>query len=66
MVYILDKLHENFELFKWLPESMRFNLSRGHVKDAMKTLQDAAAANKTTLPKGRLVTPPKVLCVISS
>ncbi|KAF6024069.1 SVOP [Bugula neritina] len=43
----------------WLPESMRFNLSRGHVNAAMKTLQECADTNKKPMPLGRLIAPPK-------
>jgi len=42
---------------------MRFNLSRGHVNAAMKTLQECADTNKKPMPLGRLIAPPKVGCL---
>ncbi|XP_028307434.1 putative transporter SVOPL isoform X2 [Gouania willdenowi] len=44
-------------LFKFIPESARYNVSAGNVDAAMKTLQKIAAMNRTSLPPGRLVEP---------
>ncbi|XP_067937783.1 synaptic vesicle 2-related protein-like isoform X2 [Watersipora subatra] len=43
----------------WMPESMRFNVARGHLDDASKTLKQIASENKTAMPVGRLVVPSK-------
>lgn len=49
---------------QWLPESMRFNLSRGHVNEAIRTLESCAAENKKPMPPGRLIPPPKVMTIV--
>ena len=38
----------------WLPESARFNLSRGRIESATQTLNEIALANKKSLPLGQL------------
>uniref|UniRef100_H3CCS1 SVOP-like n=1 Tax=Tetraodon nigroviridis TaxID=99883 RepID=H3CCS1_TETNG len=42
-------------LFKFIPESARYNVSAGNVPAAMKTLEKIAAMNRSSLPPGRLV-----------
>ncbi|XP_041637301.1 putative transporter SVOPL [Cheilinus undulatus] len=44
-------------LFRFIPESARFNVSAGNVQAAIKTLQKIADMNKSSLPPGRLVEP---------
>ncbi|XP_071776636.1 putative transporter SVOPL isoform X2 [Centroberyx gerrardi] len=44
-------------LFKFIPESARYNVSAGNIKGAMETLQKIARMNKAYLPPGRLVEP---------
>lgn len=44
-------------LFKYIPESARYNVSAGNVDAAMKTLQWIADMNRASLPPGRLVEP---------
>ncbi|XP_077566281.1 putative transporter SVOPL [Stigmatopora nigra] len=41
-------------LFRFIPESARFDVSAGNVAAAAKTLQRIARMNKTSLPSGRL------------
>ncbi|XP_041832834.1 putative transporter SVOPL isoform X2 [Melanotaenia boesemani] len=45
-------------LFKFIPESARYQVSAGNVGAAVKTLQRIATMNRTSLPPGRLVEPP--------
>ncbi|XP_062238848.1 putative transporter SVOPL isoform X1 [Platichthys flesus] len=42
-------------LFKFIPESARYNVSAGNVQAAVKTLQWIAKMNRVSLPPGRLV-----------
>uniref|UniRef100_M4AF14 SVOP-like n=1 Tax=Xiphophorus maculatus TaxID=8083 RepID=M4AF14_XIPMA len=44
-------------LFKFIPESARYNVSAGKVDAAVKTLQRIARMNRASLPPGRLVEP---------
>uniref|UniRef100_A0A3Q3VWW9 Major facilitator superfamily (MFS) profile domain-containing protein n=1 Tax=Mola mola TaxID=94237 RepID=A0A3Q3VWW9_MOLML len=44
-------------LFKFIPESARYNVSAGNIKAAVKTLEKIAKMNKTCLPPGRLAEP---------
>ncbi|KAM9846182.1 putative transporter SVOPL isoform 2-T2 [Aulostomus maculatus] len=44
-------------LFKFIPESARYNVSAGKMKAAMDTLQRIAKMNRASLPPGRLVGP---------
>ncbi|XP_054623463.1 putative transporter SVOPL isoform X2 [Dunckerocampus dactyliophorus] len=44
-------------LFKFIPESARFNVSAGNVQAAVDTLSWIAKMNKVSLPPGRLVEP---------
>uniref|UniRef100_A0A3P9H1F1 SVOP-like n=2 Tax=Oryzias latipes TaxID=8090 RepID=A0A3P9H1F1_ORYLA len=44
-------------LFKFIPESARYNVSAGNVDAALKTLQRIARMNRAGLPEGRLVEP---------
>lgn len=44
-------------LFKFIPESARYNVSAGKVEAAMETLQRIARMNRSFLPPGRLVEP---------
>ncbi|XP_008292417.1 putative transporter SVOPL [Stegastes partitus] len=44
-------------LFKFIPESARYNVSAGNVDAAVKTLQRIAKMNRATLPPGRLAEP---------
>ncbi|XP_013881342.1 putative transporter SVOPL [Austrofundulus limnaeus] len=44
-------------LFKFIPESARYNVSAGNVDAALKTLQRIAKMNRASLPAGRLVEP---------
>ncbi|XP_071389352.1 putative transporter SVOPL isoform X2 [Centroberyx affinis] len=44
-------------LFKFIPESARYNVSAGNIKGAMETLQKIARMNKASLPPGRLLEP---------
>ncbi|XP_069580255.1 putative transporter SVOPL isoform X1 [Brachyistius frenatus] len=44
-------------LFKFIPESARYNVSAGNVSAAMTTLQRIANMNRASLPPGRLVEP---------
>ncbi|XP_039999213.1 putative transporter SVOPL isoform X2 [Xiphias gladius] len=46
-------------LFKFIPESARYNVSAGNVQAAVKTLQWIAKMNRASLPPGRLVEPPE-------
>ncbi|XP_060886348.1 putative transporter SVOPL isoform X2 [Labrus mixtus] len=45
-------------LFKFIPESARYNVSAGKVQAAMDSLQKIADMNGTSLPAGRLMEPP--------
>uniref|UniRef100_A0A3P8UXQ3 SVOP-like n=1 Tax=Cynoglossus semilaevis TaxID=244447 RepID=A0A3P8UXQ3_CYNSE len=42
-------------LFKFIPESARYNVSAGNVDEAVRTLQWIAKMNRVSLPEGRLV-----------
>ncbi|XP_078129600.1 putative transporter SVOPL isoform X3 [Sander vitreus] len=42
-------------LFKFIPESARYNVSAGNVQAAVETLQRIAKMNRASLPPGRLV-----------
>ncbi|XP_041114457.1 putative transporter SVOPL [Polyodon spathula] len=42
-------------LFKFIPESARYNVSSGNTKVAIETLQKIAKMNRACLPEGRLV-----------
>ncbi|XP_034058158.1 putative transporter SVOPL isoform X5 [Gymnodraco acuticeps] len=42
-------------LFKFIPESARYNVSAGNVQGALETLQKIAKMNRSSLPPGRLV-----------
>ncbi|XP_041110297.1 putative transporter SVOPL [Polyodon spathula] len=42
-------------LFKFIPESARYNVSSGNTKAAIETLQKIAKMNRACLPEGRLV-----------
>ncbi|XP_061570234.1 putative transporter SVOPL [Cololabis saira] len=44
-------------LFKFIPESARYQVSAGNVAAAVKTLQWIAKMNRSSLPPGRLVEP---------
>uniref|UniRef100_A0A3P8UH88 SVOP-like n=1 Tax=Amphiprion percula TaxID=161767 RepID=A0A3P8UH88_AMPPE len=44
-------------LFKFIPESARYNVSAGNVDAAVQTLQQIARMNRSSLPAGRLVEP---------
>ncbi|XP_034005711.1 putative transporter SVOPL isoform X1 [Trematomus bernacchii] len=44
-------------LFKFIPESARYNVSAGNVQAALETLQKIAKMNRSSLPPGRLVEP---------
>ncbi|XP_051784655.1 putative transporter SVOPL isoform X1 [Erpetoichthys calabaricus] len=44
-------------LFKFIPESARYNVSAGNTKEAVKTLEHIAKMNRSSLPEGRLVEP---------
>ncbi|XP_047431693.1 putative transporter SVOPL [Mugil cephalus] len=44
-------------LFKFIPESARYNVSAGNVNAAVKTLQRIATMNRASLPPGRLAEP---------
>ncbi|KAM3858886.1 putative transporter SVOPL [Diretmus argenteus] len=44
-------------LFKYIPESARYNVSAGNLQGAMDTLQKIAIMNNASLPPGRLVEP---------
>ncbi|KAF7650433.1 hypothetical protein LDENG_00126270 [Lucifuga dentata] len=44
-------------LFKYVPESARYNVSAGNVQAAVETLQWIARMNRASLPPGRLVEP---------
>ncbi|XP_030005621.1 putative transporter SVOPL [Sphaeramia orbicularis] len=44
-------------LFKYIPESARYNVSAGKVQAAVDTLQWIAKMNRVSLPPGRLVEP---------
>ncbi|KAI3366581.1 hypothetical protein L3Q82_009195, partial [Scortum barcoo] len=44
-------------LFKFIPESARYNVSAGNIQAAVETLQMIAAMNRSCLPAGRLVEP---------
>ncbi|RVE56833.1 hypothetical protein OJAV_G00225060 [Oryzias javanicus] len=44
-------------LFKFIPESARYNVSAGKVDAARQTLQRIARMNRAALPEGRLVEP---------
>ncbi|XP_065807301.1 putative transporter SVOPL isoform X2 [Labrus bergylta] len=45
-------------LFKFIPESARYNVSAGKVQAAMDSLQKIADMNGSSLPAGRLMEPP--------
>ncbi|XP_042338513.1 putative transporter SVOPL [Plectropomus leopardus] len=53
-------------LFKFIPESARYNVSAGNVQAAVDTLQQIAKMNRASLPPGRLVEPVVVRPVTSS
>ncbi|XP_058480909.1 putative transporter SVOPL [Solea solea] len=42
-------------LFKFIPESARYNVSAGNIDEAVKTLEWIANMNRVSLPAGRLV-----------
>ncbi|XP_037615810.1 putative transporter SVOPL isoform X2 [Sebastes umbrosus] len=42
-------------LFKFIPESARYNVSAGNIQAAVETLQKIAKMNRVSLPAGRLV-----------
>ena len=44
-----------YNLFQWLPESMRFDMARGNYEKALHTLKRIADDNDKPLPLGRLV-----------
>ncbi|XP_038564606.1 putative transporter SVOPL isoform X1 [Micropterus salmoides] len=44
-------------LFKFVPESARYNVSAGNIQAALETLQKIAKMNGASLPPGRLVEP---------
>ncbi|KAK2859267.1 hypothetical protein Q5P01_003887 [Channa striata] len=44
-------------LFKFIPESARYNVSAGNIQAAVETLQWIAKMNRTSLPPGRLMEP---------
>lgn len=44
-------------LFRYIPESARYNVSAGNIKAAMETLQRIAKMNRASLPPGILVEP---------
>ncbi|TNM91455.1 putative transporter SVOPL isoform X2 [Takifugu flavidus] len=44
-------------LFKFIPESARYNVSAGNLPAAVETLQKIAAMNRSSLPAGHLVEP---------
>ncbi|KAL7370744.1 hypothetical protein ABVT39_009867 [Epinephelus coioides] len=44
-------------LFKYIPESARYNVSAGNIGAAVETLQRIARMNRASLPPGRLVEP---------
>ncbi|XP_070848735.1 putative transporter SVOPL [Chaetodon trifascialis] len=44
-------------LFKFIPESARYNVSAGNIQAAVDTLQKIAKMNRVSLPPGRLVEP---------
>ncbi|XP_034529614.1 putative transporter SVOPL [Notolabrus celidotus] len=45
-------------LFRFIPESARYNVSAGNIKAAVDTLQMIAKMNRSSLPPGRLAEPP--------
>ncbi|KAM7367459.1 hypothetical protein PAMP_015359 [Pampus punctatissimus] len=45
-------------LFKFIPESARYNVSAGNVQAAIDTLNRIAKMNRVSLPQGRLMEPP--------
>ncbi|XP_074554671.1 putative transporter SVOPL [Halichoeres trimaculatus] len=45
-------------LFRFIPESARYNVSAGNVQAAVNDLQKIAKMNRSSLPAGRLVEPP--------
>lgn len=44
-------------LFKFIPESARYNVSAGKTQAALETLEKIAKMNRSTLPSGRLAEP---------
>ncbi|XP_034019601.1 putative transporter SVOPL isoform X3 [Thalassophryne amazonica] len=44
-------------LFKFIPESARYNVSAGNIQAAVKTLSRIAKLNRSSLPAGQLVEP---------
>ncbi|XP_027139640.1 putative transporter SVOPL isoform X3 [Larimichthys crocea] len=44
-------------LFKFIPESARYNVSAGNIQAAVATLEKIAKMNRASLPPGRLVEP---------
>ncbi|XP_041819488.1 putative transporter SVOPL [Chelmon rostratus] len=44
-------------LFKFIPESARYNVSAGNIQAAVETLQNIAKMNRASLPPGRLLEP---------
>ncbi|XP_054480863.1 putative transporter SVOPL [Anoplopoma fimbria] len=44
-------------LFKFIPESARYNVSAGNIPAALETLKKIAKMNRASLPPGRLVEP---------
>lgn len=44
-------------VFQWLPESARYDLTRGHYDSAVKTLERIAKENGKPMPLGKLVEP---------
>ncbi|CAJ1054453.1 putative transporter SVOPL [Xyrichtys novacula] len=45
-------------LFKFIPESARYNVSAGNIQAAVNTLKKIADMNRSSLPPGRLEEPP--------
>ena len=57
---ILPKLYLHIPFLKAFPESPRYLMASGQVDEALKTLQEVAKCNKTTLPRGELIREPEV------
>ena len=58
-VLIIDFTVCMFEYFvyQWLPESARYDITRGHTEKALATLERIARENGKPMPLGKLVEP---------
>ena len=58
LVFAISCVSAAVALFQWLPESARYDLTRGQYDRAVLTLQRIARENGKPMPLGKLVEPP--------